>query len=309
MLRRTTLALLCLSAMLLGASSHRSVATVGVTRATLANGLQVVVLRDPLAPVVSTMLNYEAGSDEEPITGLAHAQEHMMFRGSRSVSETQFSEVTALTGGSFDADTQNQITQYFFTVPSQDLDAVLHLEASRAQGILDTQQSWEQERGAIEQEVQSDNSSAGYRLYVKMRQNLLAGTPYADIGLGTLQSFSQQVNSKALQAFYAKWYHPNNAILVIAGDVDPTAAIAKVKRLFGSIPAKTLPPRAEVKLGPLHPRLFTDTSANGQTEVFLAYRFPGSDSADYAASQVLVDVLNSKRANLYRLVATGKAFD
>jgi zinc protease len=298
--------------MLMGASqppAHRPVASVAVTRTTLSNGLQVVVLRDPLAPVVSTMMNYEVGSNEEPITGLAHAQEHMMFRGSRTVSEAQFAEVTALTGGSFDADTQNQITQFFFTVPSQDLDAVLHLEASRAQGILDTQRLWEEERGAIEQEVQSDNSSAGYRLYVKMRQNLLAGTPYADIGLGTMQSFSQQVNSKALQSFYAKWYHPNNAILVIAGDVEPARAIAKVRQLFGSIPAKPLPPRPQVRLGPLHPRLFTDTSSNGQTEVYLAYRFPGSDSPDFAASRVLVDVLNSKRANLFKLVATGKAFD
>ena len=305
--------LLCLAGLLLGASSqpaaHHPVASVAVTRATLSNGLRVVVLRDPLAPVVSTMLNYEVGADEEPISGLAHAQEHMMFRGSHTVSETQFSEVTALTGGSFDADTQNQITQFFFTVPSQDLDAVLRLEASRAQGVLNTQKSWEEERGAIEQEVQSDNSSAGYRLYVKMRKNIFAGTPYADPGLGTMQSFSQQVNSKALQSFYAKWYHPNNAILVIAGDVEPAAAIAKVKQFFGSIPAKPLPPRPQIKLGPHKPQLFTDTSATGQTEVFLSYRFPGTDSPDYAASQVLVDVLNSKRANLYKLVATGKAFD
>lgn len=312
-MNRVTLALLCMASLLLGASSQtaarRPVASVGVTRATLGNGLQVVVLRDPLAPVVSTMLNYEVGADEEPITGLAHAQEHMMFRGSHTVSQTQFAEVTALTGGSFDADTQNQITQFFFTVPSQDLDAVLRLEASRAQGILNTQRLWEEERGAIEQEVQSDNSSAGYRLYVKMRKNLFAGTPYADTGLGTIQSFSQQVDSKALQAFYAKWYHPNNAILVIAGDVDPPAAIAKVKQFFGSIPAKALPARPQIKLGAHHPQLFTDTSANGQTEVFLGYRFPGTDSPDYAASQVLADVLNSKRANLFKLVAMGKAFD
>ena len=292
-----------------GSAARLPVASVGVTRTTLENGLQVVVLRDPLAPVVTTMMNYQTGADEEPITGLAHAQEHMMFRGSRTVSATQFAEVTALTGGSFDADTQNELTQFFFTVPSQDLDIVLHLEASRAQGILDTQKLWDEERGAIEQEVQQDNSSAGYRLYVKVLQNLLAGTPYADAGLGTMESFSHQVNAPQLRAFYKKWYHPNNAILVIAGDVEPQAAIEKVRQLFAGIPAKKLPPRRNVRLGPLRPQTFTDVSSSPETDVFLGYRFPGTSDPDYAASQILLDVLNSKRANLYRLVAQGKAFD
>ncbi len=293
------------------APSHapQKLAATTVTRATLKNGLQIVVLRDPLAPVVSMMMNYEAGGNEESITGLAHAQEHMMFRGSKSVSAAQFAEVTALLGGSFDADTQNQVTQFFFTVPEQGLDAALHLEASRAQGILDSQALWEEERGAIEQEVQRDNSSAGYRLYIKVLKNLMAGTPYADPGLGTMESFSHQVNGAQLKAFYDKWYHPNNAILVIAGDVDPKATIAKVQSLFGSIPAKALPARKPVNLGPLNPQTFTDTSSDPETSVFVGYRFPGFDSPDYAASQVLLDVLNSRRGALLQLVVDGKAFD
>jgi zinc protease len=287
-------------------------ATLGMTtpvHATLKNGLQIYVLRDPLAPVVSVMTNYEIGADEEPITGLAHAQEHMMFRGSKTVSAGQFAEVTALLGGSFDADTQNEVTQYFFTVPAQDLGTVLHLEAARATGILDTQALWEEERGAIEQEVQRDNSSATYRLYVRVLENLMAGTPYADAGLGTMHSFSQQVNSQQLKVFYAKWYHPNNAIMVIAGDVDPKAAIAQVNALFGSIPAKALPARRPVKLAPLHPQTFSDTGDDPQTTVFQGYRFPGYDSPDYAASQILLDVLNSKRGALFQYVVDGKAFD
>jgi zinc protease len=304
----TTLAVAA-STLGMATGSSKKVAAVAVTRKTLANGLQVVVLRDPLSPVVSTMMNYQVGADDEPITGLAHAQEHMMFRGSKTVSAAQFAEVTALTGGSFDADTQNEITQFFFTVPSQDLDMVLHLEASRAQGVLDSDKLWGEERGAIEQEVQQDNSNVVYRLYVKMLKNLLAGTPYADPGLGTVDSFSHQINGKQLQSFYAKWYHPNNAILVIAGDVDPDAAIAKVNALFGSIPAKPLPPRPTVRLEPLHAKTFTDVGSNPQIQALLGYRFPGFQSPDYAAAQILLDVLNSKRANLYKLVADGKAFD
>ncbi|HEX3551249.1 MAG TPA: insulinase family protein, partial [Candidatus Elarobacter sp.] len=76
---------------------------VDVTRATLPNGLQVVVLRDTLAPVVSTWMNYLTGSDEESITGIAHAQEHMLFRGSKTLTASQFADTTAITGGTFNA--------------------------------------------------------------------------------------------------------------------------------------------------------------------------------------------------------------
>lgn len=280
---------------------------VTVTRATLANGLSIVVVRDTLAPVVSTVLNYEAGADDEPIYGLAHATEHMMFRGSKTLDESQFAEVPAITGGNLNADTQNEITQYFFTMPSQDLDVALHLEASRAQGLLLDQKAWSLERGAIKQEVAQDNSSAFYRLSVKVLENMLGGTPYADDGLGSIHSFDRQVNSPQLRAFYGAWYHPNNAVFVIVGDVDPAAAIAKVRELFGGIPARKLPARRPVSLRPLAPATYHDDSDQPFTLATLNYRFPGYDDPDYAAGQVLADVLNSQRGDLFALVAAGKS--
>jgi zinc protease len=285
-----------------------AVHSVDVARATLPNGLQVVVLRDRLAPVVATWLNYVAGSDEEPITGLAHAQEHMMFRGSRTVDASEFSKATAVTGGSFDADTQNAITQYFFEMPSQDLDIALNLDRSRATGILDTQKLWDQERGAITQEVTRDNSSADYRLYTKAVQHLFAGTPYADPGLGTVESF-KRITSADLKGFYARWYHPNNAIYVIAGDVDPQATIAKVRALWADVPAAKLPAREPVHLEPLTPLTLHDNSSDPIVTDFIAYRVPGYDSPDYFASEILDDVLNSPRGALYELQAGGKALE
>src|SRR5581483_3492121 len=130
-----------------------------VTRETLPNGLQVVILRDPIAPVVSTMMSYGAGASDEPVAGLAHAEEHMMFRGSRTLSATQFAEVTGLIGGDFNAETKSEVTNYRFTAPAQDLDVVLQLEASRAQGLLNSQELWQQERGAIDAEVAQDEAS------------------------------------------------------------------------------------------------------------------------------------------------------
>ncbi len=281
-------------------------ASVDVTRATLKNGLQVVVLRDPLAPVVSTWLNYKAGADDEPITGLAHAQEHMLFRGSKTLTASQFADTTAITGGNFNADTENEMTQFFFEMPAQYLDIALHLEASRAQGVLDSQALWDQERGAITQEVTRDNSDAFFRLNQKMLTHIMAGTPYADPGLGTVASF-KQIQAPDLQAFYDRWYHPNNAIYVIAGDVDPQATIAKVRALFEGIPARPLPARAPVKLQPLTAATFTDDSDQPVTLGFVGYRVPGYADPDYFASEILNDVLNSERGALFELQASGKA--
>jgi zinc protease len=277
-----------------------------ISHATLANGLQIYVLRNRLSPVVSMYTNYLAGANDEPITGLAHAQEHMMFRGSKTIDASQFSDTTAITGGSYNADTQNEITQYFFEMPSQYLDIALNLERSRATGVLDAQKDWDAERGAITQEVTRDNSSASYRLYIKMIHHILAGTPYADEGLGTVDSF-KKIQAPDLKRFYARWYHPNNAIMVIAGDVDPATTIAKVRSLFGSIPKTPLPPRANVHLAPLTPVILRDNSSDPITLAMVGYRVPGYNSPDYYASEILNDVLNSPRGALYELQASGKA--
>ncbi|HEV7179386.1 MAG TPA: insulinase family protein, partial [Candidatus Baltobacteraceae bacterium] len=143
---RFTLALLgiALSGALTAASCR---ADVNVTRATLANGLQVVVVRDPLAPVVTTMLNYKAGSNEQQYDGQAHALEHMMFRGAKTLSESQLADISELLGGDNDADTQAEVTQFYFTAPSQYLDLLLRMEASRMRDASIAQKEWNIEKG------------------------------------------------------------------------------------------------------------------------------------------------------------------
>jgi zinc protease len=306
------LALVPLAALLLSttASTAQPALThgkLGFARTTLPNGLQVVVLTDELAPVVTTWLNVGAGSDDEPYTGLAHAQEHMFYRGSRTLSGPQADEIAGFSGDEDNADTQSVITQFFHTVPAQDISVALQLDANRFTGLLDSQRDWAQERGAIEQEVLRDNSDAGFRLGVKLQQHLMAGTPYADDGLGTIASFEGRINAPQLQSFYKRWYRPNDALYVIAGDVEPAKAISEVQRYFGAIPGAPLPPRGAIQLGPLTPVTYVDRSDQGSTAVLVGYRFPGYASPDYAASVVLGDVLNNQRGNLYGLVAGGKA--
>ncbi|MFZ1017671.1 MAG: pitrilysin family protein [Candidatus Cybelea sp.] len=278
-----------------------------VGRATLANGLRVVVVRNTLAPVVTAVLNYEAGSDEQWVPGLAHATEHMMFRGSQTLSSSALMESIGITGGDLDADTTSTVTQYFFTVPSAYLDIALRAERSRATGLLMSQALWKEERGAITQEVQQDNSNAFYRLFVKMQNRIIGGTPYAKNTLGTAGDFAHNVNSSQLLKFYKEWYHPNNAVYVITGNVDPAQTIARVRALFGDVPSAKLPPRAPVRLAPLHAALYRDTSDQAFTGVAFGYRFPGSNSPDYAAGQILGDVLTSQRSIFGGLPFTGKA--
>ena len=164
-----------------------------VTRATLANGLRVVIVRDTLAPVVTTVMNYQVGSNEAPegFPGMAHAQEHMMFRGSPGLSADQLADISAAMGGNFNADTQQTVTQYFFTVPAEDLDVALHLEAVRMRGSLDTDDLWKEERPAIEQEVAADLSNPQYVFYTQLLEAMFQGTPYAHDALGSRPSFDK----------------------------------------------------------------------------------------------------------------------
>ena len=113
-----------------------------VLRATLPNGLRVIIVRNRLAPVVATAVNYLSGSDETPagFPGTAHALEHMMFRGSPGLTADQLANIGSVMGGNFNANTREALTQYLFTVPSEDLDVALHIEATRMQGLLSSEE-------------------------------------------------------------------------------------------------------------------------------------------------------------------------
>ncbi|MFZ0743381.1 MAG: pitrilysin family protein [Terracidiphilus sp.] len=277
-------------------------------RATLPNGMRAVIIRNTLAPVVTVETNFLVGGDETPdgFPGMAHAQEHMAFRGCAGMTADQTAAIYAQLGGRNNADTQQNITQYFATVPAGDLDVALQAQAACLHGIDDSQQEWLQERGAIEQEVARDLSNPTYKFLDRLNQDMFAGTPYAHDPLGTKNSFDSTTGAM-LKEFYSKWYTPGNAILVIVGDVDPALAMTKIRQLFGDIAGHPLPARPQVDLHPVKSETFTLDSNLPYLLGFIAYRFPGTSSPDYAASQILADVLASQRADLYGMVPAGKA--
>jgi zinc protease len=283
-------------------------ANADVTRATLDNGLQVIVVRSPLALAVTAIMNYLVGSNEAPegFPGTAHAQEHMMFRGSPGLTAGQLADIVAAMGGRFNADTKQTVTQYFFTVPAEDLDVALRIECIRMSGVLDTEKLWQEERGALEQEVGQDFSMPEYIFYTKLLAAMFKGTSYAHSPLGSVESFGQTTGTM-LKEFYETWYAPNNAILVIVGDVRPQETIDRVKRMFGAIPRKKIPEKPEIDLQPIKPQTFDLKTDQPFGMAAISFRMPGYDSNDYTAGVVLADVLSSQRGHLYALVPQGKA--
>lgn len=279
-----------------------------VTRATLPNGMRVVIIRDPLAPVATVEANFLVGGDETPagFPGMAHAQEHMAFRGCTGMTADQTAAIYAQLGGENNADTQQNITQYYATVPAADLDVALEAQSTCLHGIEDSQAEWDQERGAIEQEVARDLSNPEYKFINRLNGDMFAGTPYAHDPLGTKSSFDDTTGAM-LKAFYEKWYTPSNAILVVAGDVDAEKTMGRVRQLFADISSHPLPARPPVHLEPVKAETFTLDSNLPYVLGFVAYRLPGTDSPDYAAADILADVLASQRGDLYAMVPAGKA--
>jgi zinc protease len=291
-----------------GAHPATAIAAAERLEETLANGMRVIILRNTLAPVVTVEMNFLVGGNETPpgFPGMAHAQEHMAFRGCTGMSADQTAAIYAELGGENNADTQQNITQYFATVPAADLEVALKAQAACLTGIEDSNSEWSQERGAIEQEVARDLSNPTYKFIDRLNQDMFSGTPYAHDPLGTKASFDA-TTGEMLKSFYRTWYAPGRAILVIVGDIDPAATLEKVRQLFGAIPNHPTPAPPVIELGPVKSESFTLDSNLPYALVFIAYRFPGTSSADYAAAQVLADVLSSQRADLYGMVPAGHA--
>jgi zinc protease len=285
-------------------------AETGVTRATLANGLRVIVVQNSLAPVVTVMDNFLVGADETPagFPGMAHAQEHMAFRGCAGITADQTAAIFAQLGGDGDADTQQNITQYFETVPAQDLDVALHVDSSCMRDIVDAEDQWKEESGPIQQEVAQDLSNPIYKFLTRLNADMFAGTPYAHDALGTRASFNATTGT-LLKKFYRQWYGPNNAILVIAGDVDPQRTLAVVHSMYGDIPMRATPAHPSVALSPVKSDTFDLDSDLPVKLSVISYRFPGTSSPDFAAATILSDVLGSQRGDIYALGPDGKALN
>jgi zinc protease len=291
-------------------ASNAAAAPDTVLKATLKNGLRVVIVPNALAPVASTDLTYLVGSRDDPpdFPGMAHAQEHMMFRGTKNLGTSELGTLATALGGQFNAETSETITQFEFTVPAAVLGAVLRVEADRMTDILDAQGEWENERGAIEQEVLRDETAPGNEFFEGAQRIAFAGTPYEHDGVGTKGAFDR-LTGPDLKKFYKRWYAPNNAVLVIAGNVDPQATLAAVRERFEAIPEHAVPAHEVAHLEPIARTVLRKKSTLVYPLAAVAFRMPGVDSPDFLPSYVLQAILDSPSGPLRALVDSGEALD
>ncbi len=208
----------------------------------LANGLTVVLHEDHSDPLAHVDVTYHVGSDrEEPgRSGFAHFFEHMMFQGSVNVGDDEHFKIVSNAGGTLNGTTNTDRTNYFETVPVNQLETVLWLEADRMGVFLDavTQEKFEIQRETVKNErgQRVDNRPYGRALETLMQTMYPEGHPYSWPVIGWIEDLNR-ADLNDLKRFFLRWYGPNNATLTIGGDIDPAQTLEWVNKYFGPIPA------------------------------------------------------------------------
>ena len=274
-----------------------------VTTFTLDNGLQVVVLEDHRAPVVVHMLWYRVGSADEPPgkSGLAHYLEHLMFKGTDELAPGEFSEVVAAQGGTDNAFTSYDYTGYFQRVAADRLGLMMEMEADRMTGLkLDSEDFLTERDVVIEERAQRTDSDPGALFTEQRRAVQYLNHPYAVPVIGWKHEAEALTLADAL-AFYEDHYAPDNAVLVVAGDVEPNEVRALAEEHYGPVEPKGVAERVRPQEPPqLSERRMTYEDARvGQPYVVRTYLAPERDRGDQreaAALTLLAEVLGGSPA-------------
>ena len=215
----------------------------------LDNGLQIVVIENNRAPVVTQMLFYKVGSADDPYgkSGLAHFLEHLMFKGTRKNPSGRFSEVVSSLGGKENAFTGHDYTGYYQTVPVEHLSLIMDLESDRMTGLVLNDESVNSERKVIIEERRSRVENNPYGLLKeKIDAILFLNHPYGIPVIGW-QNEILELKTEDIVEFYKTWYSPNNAVLVVSGDVSSFQVFELAKRYYGKVPFRFVPHRERIK--------------------------------------------------------------
>ncbi|MCB1858228.1 MAG: insulinase family protein [Gammaproteobacteria bacterium] len=262
----------------------------------LENGMKVIVKEDRRAPIVVSQVWYKVGSSYEPagITGISHVLEHMMFKGTKAHPPGEFSRIVAANGGSENAFTGRDYTAYFQTVSNDRLEAMLELEADRMRNLTLPEEEFLKEVEVVKEErrlrTEDNPMSLTYEQFSAVAYRSL---PYANPIIGWMNDLNN-LTVKDLRFWYRRWYAPNNAILVVVGDVDPQSVLAMARRHFGPMQAESLP-----ELKPLR-----EPSQRGEARVkvrapakepylVFGYKTPNVGSADEDWEPYALEVLAS----------------
>jgi zinc protease len=275
---------------------------------TLDNGMQVVVVTDRRAPVVAHHVWYKVGSADSPPgkSGLAHFLEHLMFKGTDTLAPGQFSETVARNGGNENAFTSQDYTGYYQTIARDRLELVMEMEADRMTHlVLDDAAVLPERDVVLEERSQRVDNDPGSRLSEQMNAAQFLNHPYRLPVIGwrhEMQSYSRQ---DAID-FYKKWYAPNNAVLIVAGDIDAEELRPLAERYYGKIPAREVPERVRLQEPPQQAAREVELSdprvqQPSWSRSYLAPSYTMGATEEAYPLQVLADILGgTSTSRLYR---------
>jgi zinc protease len=276
-----------------------------IERHALDNGLRIILSRDPRAPMVAVNLWYDVGSKHEKPgkTGFAHLFEHMMFQGSANVEKGQHFSLIQAAGGTLNASTWLDRTNYHDTLPGHELEMALWLEADRMASLLPamTQEKLDNQRDVVKNERRWSVDNQPYGDWDERIQALVYPEqhPYHHPTIGSMEDLTA-ASLDDVREFFATWYAPSNAVLTIAGDFETDAALAMIDRHFGPIPPSAATPAS--------PDMSVDALIGSDVRVtlpdqvplpriYLAHRIPPFGTDAFDALDVAADVLGSGRAS------------
>jgi zinc protease len=279
------------------------VSKVKFTDTKLKNGLRVIISEDHSAPTYSIAVQYNVGSRDERKgrTGFAHLFEHMMFKGSENVGQNEHPYLVFMNGGGMNGTTNKDRTLYFETLPANQLDLGLFLEADRMRSLEITKANLDNQRNAVQEERRSgvDNQPYG-KTFEAIDELAYENFAYEHSVIGSMADLSA-ASVEDVAAFFKTYYAPGNAVIGIVGDVDTKATLAKVEKYFGAIPAQpapavvdmTEPPQSEER------RLNLEDGLARLSRIDMAYKVPDSLSPDTDAIGVLATILSSGRSSRF----------
>lgn len=261
---------------------------------TLENGLRVCVQPDPQAPAVAVNIWYEVGSfDEDPDrTGFAHLFEHLMFQGSQNVASGEHMSVVEANGGSVNATTSTDRTNYFETVPRGALELALWLEGDRMSSLAITEENFAAQREVVKEEKRQryDNQPYGDLLELLVAQHFPATHPYGHLPIGSMAHLDDATLDD-VQQFFHDWYRPSNARLVLCGPVEPDEAFDMVATHLGGIPALERPEHRETAAPGLPPQKTVTHGSVPHPLVYLSWATPPAADTDHLALDIALSIL------------------
>ena len=287
--------------------SAQAKALVNFSEHRLANGLRVILVEDHHAPTVSVSLAYDVGSrDERPgESGFAHLFEHMMFQGSENVGKGEHFLLIQNNGGSMNGTTSSERTNYYQTLPSNQLDLALFLEADRMKALAVTSANFENQRGTVIEERKQNYDNRPYGRSSEILPELVFdnfANSHSTIGsLADLEAFTFEQAVK----FHGAYYTPNNCVIAVVGDVTREHALARIDHFFGAIPSAPRPAApdvSELTSGGERRQTTIDPLAR-LARIDIAFQIPAANSPDFHALQLLTMVLSGGQSSrLYQEV-------